>query len=66
MTSSRISHEASVLSVQLLSKEIGYYVTCVAIEHRQEALGVGGITGLDDDIEDQPALPVVRLSLCPY
>jgi len=38
----------------------------VAIEYRQEALGVGGITGLDDDIEDQPALPVVRLSLCPY
>jgi len=28
----------------------------VAIEHRQGALGVGGITGLDDDIEDQPAL----------
>ena len=52
--------------MQLLSKEIGYYVTCVAIEHRQEALGVGGITGLDDDIEDQPALPVVRLSLCPH
>jgi hypothetical protein len=27
----------------------------VAIEHRQEALGVGGIAGFDDDIEDQPA-----------
>jgi len=26
----------------------------------------GGITGLDDDIEDQPALPEVRLSFCPY
>ena len=29
----------------------------VAIEHRQEALGVGGITDLEADIEDQPALP---------
>ena len=28
----------------------------MAIEHRQEAFGVGGITRLDDDIEDQPAL----------
>ena len=28
----------------------------VAIEHRQEALGIGGIAGLDDDIEDQAAL----------
>jgi len=28
----------------------------VAIEHRQEALGFGGITRLDDDIDDQPAL----------
>jgi hypothetical protein len=25
----------------------------VAIEHRQEALGIGGIAGLDHDIEDQ-------------
>ena len=28
----------------------------MAIEHRQEALDIGGIAGLDDDIEDQAAL----------
>jgi hypothetical protein len=28
----------------------------VAVEHRHKALGVGGIAGFDDDIEDQPAL----------
>ena len=28
----------------------------MAIEHRQEALGIGGVAGLDDDIEDQAAL----------
>jgi hypothetical protein len=26
------------------------------LEHRQEALGVGGVAGLDDDIEDQTAV----------
>ena len=38
----------------------------VAVEHRQEALGVGGIAGFDDDIETSPLLPVARFSLCPY
>jgi hypothetical protein len=28
----------------------------VAIEHGQESLGIGGVAGLDDDIEDQAAL----------
>jgi hypothetical protein len=28
----------------------------LAIEHRQEALSIGGIAVLDDDIEDQAAL----------
>ena len=28
----------------------------VAIEHGQEALGIGGVAGLDNDIEDQAAL----------
>src|SRR5438552_2327502 len=37
----------------------------LALEHGQEALSVGGVAGLDDDIEDQAA-PVTRLSLCRY
>ena len=28
----------------------------VAVEHRHEALSVGGNAGFNDDIEDQPAL----------
>jgi hypothetical protein len=28
----------------------------LAFEHRQEALGIGGVAGLDDDIEDQAAV----------
>jgi hypothetical protein len=27
----------------------------LALEHGQEALGIGGVAGLDDDIEDQAA-----------
>src|SRR5262249_31728410 len=38
----------------------------MAIEHRQEALGIGRIAGFDDDIEDQSAFAGPRLSLCPY
>jgi hypothetical protein len=35
----------------------------LAIEHRQEALGIGGIAGLDDDIEDQAALTGSEIEL---
>jgi hypothetical protein len=35
----------------------------VAIEHGPEALGIGGVAGLDNDIEDQAALAGGRLSL---
>jgi len=35
----------------------------VAIEHRQEALGIGGVAGLDDDIEDQAALAGDQIEL---
>jgi hypothetical protein len=36
------------------------------LEHRQEAFGIGGVAGLDDDVEDQALRPVTKLSLCPY
>jgi len=35
----------------------------LAIEHRQEALGIGGIAGLDDDIEDQAAFAGSQIEL---
>ena len=28
----------------------------MAVEHRQEPLGIGGVAGLDDEVEDQAAL----------
>jgi hypothetical protein len=37
----------------------------VAIEHRQEALGIGRVADLDDDIEDQPALAGDQIELVP-
>jgi len=38
----------------------------VAIEHGQKALGVGGIAGLDDDIEDQATLAGGQAELVSY
>jgi hypothetical protein len=35
-------------------------------EHGQEALGVGGVAGLDDDIEDQATVAGDQVELCPY
>jgi hypothetical protein len=37
----------------------------VAIEHGQEALGIGRIAGLDNDIEDQAALAGGQVELVP-
>src|SRR5256885_6404812 len=62
-----VCHGDSVMSLFFFQAEDGirdYKVTGVqtcalpilAIEHGQEALGIGGVAGLDDDIEDQTAL----------
>ena len=37
----------------------------VAIKHRQEALGIGRVAGLNDDIEDQPVLTGGQVELVP-
>jgi hypothetical protein len=37
----------------------------LALEHGQEALGIGGVAGLDDDIEDQAAGAGDQVD-CPY
>jgi len=38
----------------------------VTIQHGQEVLDVGRVACLDHPVEDQAALPLVRLSLWPY
>jgi hypothetical protein len=37
----------------------------MAVEHRQEALGIGRTAGFDDEIEDQTALPGNEVELVP-